>query len=169
MATNDDLLRGAEEIGEAIRRHARALAENPDDYEAVIAAVNRLRTAAITYVVDAMQLTGWGNPFSDLGDELAGDTEEESGGEADGGEEARSSAAAVRVEATYRLLVKDAESARRLLAERGAPQEHSAEPTASAPTDVVTDLFLADGWDPSRYGDGIIEVVDQQWSCGPDE
>ena len=168
MATNEDLLRGAEEIGEAIRLHARALTDNPDDYEAVIAAVNRLRTAAITYVVDAMQLTGWGNPFSDLEDELSGD-DEEAGDEAGADAQTMASPAAVRVEATYRVRVKDVETARRSLAERGASQEHSAETSASAPTDVVTDLFLADGWDPSRYGDGVIEVVDQQWSCGPDE
>jgi hypothetical protein len=167
MATNDDLLRGAEEIAEAIKEHARALAESADDPGVVIRAVNRLRAAAITYVVNAGELIGWGNPFSDLEDELREDAAEGStqGTEQDPG----ASSSEVKVDASYRLRVNDVEVARRLLAERGAPQEFSAEVTPSISTDVVTDLFLADGWDPSQYGEEVIQVLDQKWSCGPAE
>jgi hypothetical protein len=71
----------------------------------------------------------------------------------------------VKVDASYLVRVNDAEAARRLLAERGSTQEYSAAVT----TDVVTDLFLADGWDPHQYGEEIIEVLEQKWACGPDE
>jgi hypothetical protein len=171
MATSDDLLRGAEEIGEAIKQHARALAESPDDAKPVIQAVNRLRAAAITYVVNAGELTGWGNPFSDLEDELRDESADESTQESEDGSQQESGPPppVVKVDASYLVRVNDAEAARRLLAERGAAQEYSAEVSAAVTTDVVTDLFLADGWDPHQYGEEIIEVLEQKWACGPDE
>jgi hypothetical protein len=171
MATNDDLLRGAEEIGAAVEQHARALAESPDDAKAVIAAVNRLRTAAITYVVNAGELTGWGNPFSDLEDELEEEAEETAADDSgeESGDDSGAPPSVVKVEASYLVRVHDAEAARRHLAERGAAQEYSAEVSAAVTTDVVTDLFLADGWNPHQYGEEIIEVLEEKWSCGPDE
>src|SRR4051794_16288705 len=123
MATKDDLLRAAEEIGEAIKQHARALAESPDDTKAVTDAGNRLRTAAVTYVENALDLTGWAQPFSNLEDELRDESEEESAGDTEGEEEAAPSV--VKVDASYLVRVNDVEAARRVLAERGAAQEFS--------------------------------------------
>ncbi|WP_336216661.1 hypothetical protein [Nonomuraea sp. LPB2021202275-12-8] len=45
----EDLLHRAAELGEAIKEHAQVVSSSPDDYPAVAAALNRLRSSALAY------------------------------------------------------------------------------------------------------------------------
>ncbi|WP_248963504.1 hypothetical protein [Sphaerisporangium perillae] len=152
-----DLPAGAKDLGSAIEQHARVLAESPGDYKRVVQAVNRLRASALAYATLCADQAGWGNPFSDLESDL--ESEEETTEESAGA--ASEEAPVVHLEAHYRIRVTDMEAAARLA---GDPES---EDLLGAPSDVVSQLFMRDGWDPSRYGD-VLEVLDQSWSCGPD-
>ncbi|MFC6082700.1 hypothetical protein [Sphaerisporangium aureirubrum] len=148
----------ARDLGSAIEEHARILTETPDDYPRVVEAVNRLRALAIAYADLCAEEAGWGDPFSDLKSDRRA-AQEESAQEPAGpaGEESP----VVTLEAAYRILVTDVAAAGRLAGEQ------SGEDLLGAPSDVVAQLFMRDGWDPSQYGD-VLVVLDQTWSCGPD-
>ncbi|MFI7614827.1 hypothetical protein ACIBP6_26730 [Nonomuraea terrae] len=147
----NELSAKAAELGAAIVEHARVLEESPDDYPRVAEALNRLRSAALGYAELCADSTGWGNPFSDLEEDR--EDEEETVGAADG--------ATVDVEAHYRIRVNDVAALTRLLGEAAA------EDVLGAPSDVVAQLFMRDGWDPAQYGGHLLTLVDQSWSCGP--
>ncbi|MEV0591342.1 hypothetical protein [Nonomuraea cavernae] len=153
----DDLLAGAADLGAAIERHARVLAETPHDYKQVVEAVNHLRASAIAYATLCADLAGWGNPFSDLENEPGPDEEA-----AEAGDASTEYSPVVHVEAHYRIRVTDIEAAERLVG------EESSEDLLGAPSDVVTQLFLRDGWDPYQYGDAL-QTEEVSWSCGPDQ
>ncbi|PZG22476.1 hypothetical protein [Nonomuraea aridisoli] len=146
----NELSAKAAELGAAIVEHARVLEESPDDYPRVAQALNRLRSAALEYAERCADSTGWGNPFSDLEE----DREEEA-------ETAIPDGATVDVEAHYRIRVNDVAALTRLLGETAA------EDVLGAPSDVVAQLFIRDGWDPAQYGGHLLTLVDQSWSCGP--
>ncbi|MFC4534543.1 hypothetical protein [Sphaerisporangium dianthi] len=152
-----DLLAGARDLGSAIEEHARVLSESPDDYPRVVGAVNRLRASAIAYAALCADQAGWGNPFSDLENEPDSDDEEaeQAAGAADG------AAPVVVLEASYRIRVNDMEAATRLVGDQASDD------LLGAPSDVVSRLYVRDGWDPSLYGD-VFDVLDQSWTCGPD-
>ncbi|TDE44113.1 hypothetical protein E1295_25575 [Nonomuraea mesophila] len=145
----NELADKATKLSMAIAEHARIVTASPDDSPAVVAAVNTLRSAALEYAQVCAEATGWGNPFSELESDL------------EDAEELELDAATVDVEAHYRVRVKDAAVATRLLDE---PPE---EDLLGATSDVVAQLFLRDGWNPEAYGDDVLEVVSQSWSCGP--
>ncbi|MFC7386273.1 hypothetical protein [Sphaerisporangium rhizosphaerae] len=151
---NGDLLTGARDLGRAVEEHARILAESPEDYPRVVQAVNRLRASAVAYAALCADQAGWGNPFSDL-DEEPDSAEEQEEAAADG------QAPVVTLEARYRIRVNDLAAATRLVG------EEASEDLLGAPSDVVSRLYVRDGWDPSLYGD-VFEVLDDSWTCGPD-
>jgi len=150
----DQLLAGAADLNAAIERHALVLTESPDDTQRVVAAVNDLRASAIAYAALCADLAGWGNPFSDLENEPGpGEEEEES--------DDSSYSPVVHLEAHYRIRVNDVEAAERLMGERAS------EDLLGAPSDVVAQLFMRDGWDPYQYGDAL-QTEEVSWTCGPD-
>ncbi|WP_433431097.1 hypothetical protein [Nonomuraea sp. CA-141351] len=149
----NELSEKAAELGAAIAEHARVLEASPDDAPRVIQAVNALRTAALEYGALCLDRTGWGNPLSALEEDLEEEAQE---GEPD--------TASVDVEAHYRVRVNDPDAVARLLGEQA--QEDVEGATAA---DLVTQLFVRDGWDPDAYGDDLVTVVSQSWSCGPAE
>ncbi|MGP3956529.1 hypothetical protein ACTWPT_11065 [Nonomuraea sp. 3N208] len=112
-------------------------------------ALNALRESALAYVDLCAERTGWGNPFADLEEDRE---EEQPQEEADG--------ATVDLEARYRIRVNDVEAAARLL---GAP---AAEDIVEGASDVVSRLFMRDGWNPAQYDD-LLTLVDHEWTCGP--
>ncbi|MER6944815.1 hypothetical protein ABT294_12405 [Nonomuraea sp. NPDC000554] len=144
----EDLLQKAAELSAAIEEHARVVTGTPDDYPRVAAALNRLRSSALGYATACAEQTGWGDPFSDLEDDLT--DEPEQGGEPD----------VVRVEARYEVRVNDLAAAARLLDE---PVQADA-----ACSDVVAKLFVRDGWNPEAYGETALSLVRHSWSAGPE-
>ncbi|GAA3260300.1 hypothetical protein [Nonomuraea helvata] len=150
----NELSEKAARLGAAIAEHARVLETSPDDAPRVIQAVNALRTAALEYGTLCLDRTGWGNPLSALEEDLE---EEAPEGE-------QYDTATVDVEAHYRIRVNDSGAVARLLAEQA--QEDIEGATAA---DLVAQLFVRDGWDPDAYGDDVVTVVNQSWSCGPAE
>ncbi|MGA5764098.1 hypothetical protein [Nonomuraea bangladeshensis] len=152
----DHLLAGAADLGAAIERHALILTEAPDDYKRVVAAVNDLRAAAIAYAALCADHAGWGNPFSDLENEPAPGEEEE-----EAGDTPTEYSPVVHLEAHYRIRVPDVEAAERLLGDT------ESEDLLGAPSDVVAQLFMRDGWDPYQYG-GALQAEEVSWTCGPD-
>ncbi|QYC45527.1 hypothetical protein Nocox_39920 [Nonomuraea coxensis DSM 45129] len=153
---HNDLLLGAADLGAAVERHALILTEAPEDYKRVTAAVNELRASALAYAALCADLAGWGNPLGDLENEPAPGEEEE---EEDSGDTEHSPV--VHLEAHYRIRVPDVEAAERLLGET------SSDDLLGAPSDVVAQLFMRDGWDPYQYG-GALQTEEVSWTCGPD-
>lgn len=58
-----------EQLVAALRAHADAMGNRPEELEAGMAVIDRVRSAAREYVAAVTEHSGWGNPFVDLEDE----------------------------------------------------------------------------------------------------
>jgi hypothetical protein len=58
-----------EQLVAALRAHADVMGNRPEELEAGMAVIDRVRSAAREYVAAVTEHSGWGNPFVDLEDE----------------------------------------------------------------------------------------------------
>ncbi|MGW0133523.1 hypothetical protein [Streptomyces sp. NPDC003299] len=156
--TADDLLSLADALADAVRAHALQLHSDPDDSVAVMSAVNGLTQAVQRYADACFTETRWGNPFA-----VRTEKDESAPEKTPKGKQP----AVVTVDATYRIGVRDMKAAQNLLTRRGASADPCSPGVLDNPVDVVTALFLDDGWNPSRYDQSVIELIDEEWTCKP--
>ncbi|MEV7154295.1 hypothetical protein AB0N77_06660 [Streptomyces misionensis] len=156
--TADDLLTLADALADAVRLHALQLHADADDSVAVMSSVNAVTDAVRKYADACFTATRWGNPFAVRKEEEDPAPEKTPKGK---------KSTTVTVEAKYRIAVRDLRAARNLLARRGAPGDPCLSEVSDSPVDVVTALFLDDGWNPSTYDQSVIELIDEEWSCKP--
>ncbi|GAA5082587.1 hypothetical protein [Streptomyces similanensis] len=158
--TADDLLSLADVLADAVRLHALQLHGDPDDSVAVMSAVNGLAEAVKRYADACFTETRWGNPFAVRTEKEETTPEAPSKGK---------KSTIVTVEAKYCIGVRDMRAAKNLLARRGVSGDPCAPDVSDNPVDVVTALFLDDGWNPSTYDQSVIELIEEEWSCKPQQ
>ncbi|TCC36494.1 hypothetical protein [Kribbella speibonae] len=162
VSSRKQLDKSADALIRAIKVHAESVGRATQSPEDVMAAVSELQESARMYADAVFDVSGWGNPFGGADeDEDRGDSVGQGvGGKGD----------IVRVEARYRLLVRNKWEARKLLESRTRIRGEvlSEDLDDDSATDIVTELFRLDSWDPFIYQSDAIDVVDQEWSCVPE-
>jgi hypothetical protein len=151
-AEESPLERLARALCEDVLKHAQVFSGEPRD-AAALEAIDRLRRSAWAYVDALLTLTSWGNPFGRLEDE-AGESKAARGEDARG----RAKGRVARVDAEYRVRLKDPARLARAATDRAARAQAGCE-DVSHPLDALGTLFEIDGWDPAQYGDAL-EVLD---------
>lgn len=155
----DGVLVAAGEFVRAIEEHAKVLATSPTNEELVGRAIEHLRQTAWRYVEWMLENTEWRDPFAML--ELESDDPDEV-------EEVElvTPGDTVTLDVQYQFKIADPKKARELV-RRIASQRADGEwrEYTEAPSDIITALFMLDGWHPDAYDVEAIEVLSEEWTA----
>ncbi|WP_339132718.1 hypothetical protein WJM95_28165 [Streptomyces sp. f51] len=152
-----NLLSLAEEIAQAVQRHALMASYASDDPGALAVEAGNIRELMARY------------------GSLLGDTHENPKNPFRGLTDTRTAPAASRsvakneieLNVSYRLVVVDTSKAVELahnLARAKGSKSACVAPD-SADSDLISALFMIDGWDPGRYGQDAVHLLEESWQC----
>lgn len=145
---------------DALKTHASIVSDPQHEPSDAMRALSDLRKAMSGYAETVFDVSGWGNPFSEV------DKDPVRGRKKRSKKKAKKTDGLATVEAVYQIKVKDKDAALELIKSRARLRgKDVSEDMSAAAVDIVTSLFLLDAWDPFDYPDEVIDVVVQEWTC----
>lgn len=144
---------------EAIKLHADIVGDPQHEPGDAMRAVSDLRKAIDGYARTVFDMSGWGNPFSEV------DKGSHQRRKKRSKKSPKKIEGSATVEAVYRLRVKDEAAAVKLVESRSKLRGRDlSDELSTAAVDIVNELFQLDSWQLD-YPDEVIEVVGQEWTC----
>lgn len=150
--TADNIESGISLVESALRAHARAAQQHPDDIAAIIEAGNAVRQEVLKYERILMHETGWSNPIRHLGPLSTGlrvqvedDVDLKTG----------SDTTQVTVRAEYVVAVESQWEIETFVEARGGERPNSI-------IEAVRYLYESDGWDVAQYPPRRIRLISRR-------